>query len=154
MEREQKPRELDELGSEALPSDRRKFLGKSLGAIPLVLTLGNRGGGGGTSVHGTIWSSGGTDWKHRGRRWWNGGDWDRPAPLKYRTYEGDNAETPARSDWEWQSPQEDWRKWRPAGDETQKPDWQWGRDGIQDATPRDVPAAPIEETIRKPFKKE
>lgn len=152
MEREQETRDEDRAESKPLETDRRQFLHKSLGAAPIVLTVINGRGWGGTSVHGTIWSSGGTDWKHRGRRWWKGRDWDKPAPLTFRTYDGSsergNTETPARSDWDWQAPREDWRKWRPDGDETQRPDWQWGLDGSQDATPRDVSAAPIEETIR------
>ena len=151
MEREQKTRDDERAESKPMETDRRQFLHKSLGAAPIVLTMINGRGWGGNSVHGTIWSSGGTDWTHRGRRWWNGGDWDKPAPPKFRTYEGSsergNAETPANSDWDWQSPRQDWRKWRPDGDETQKPHWHWGRGEREASAGRDVPVAPIEETI-------
>jgi hypothetical protein len=135
-----------------MATDRRRFLQKSLGAAPIVLTVINRRGFGGNSVHGTLWSSGGTDWKHR-RKWWRGEDWDKwdEAP-RFRTHEseqgGREGESPAQTDWDWRSPGEDWRKWRPEGDEIQKSDWQWRLEQSRDAAPRDVPAAPIEETTR------
>ena len=130
MEQEKKTRDVDPTGSEALETDRRKFLGKSFGLVPLVITLGKGHGGGGNSIHGTIWASNGTDWKHRGRKWWRGKDWDEYP--RFRT-DGNQDGYEARPDWDWQSPREEWRKWRPSADDDRKPDWKWDRDE------RDIP---------------
>jgi hypothetical protein len=164
-------KEKPEIGSEALETDRRRFLRKSLGAAPVVLTLGNKHGWGGKSVHGTLWSSGGTRWNRGGRGWRDRG-WDKP-PRFGRHGEppkgGQEAEPPRGSDSEWKSsriswrkwrpdedetrnsesrsPQWEWRKWRP-GDETQESDWRWGQDASQAPVTRDVPVSPIDETIR------
>jgi hypothetical protein len=106
MDREK--RDAEKSGSEAPVSDRREFLAKSLGAAPIVLTVGKGHGWGGKSGHGTLWSSSGTDWKHRGRKWWRGKDWDKW---------GDGPDHDSHPDWEWQSSGSDWRKWRPDEDE-------------------------------------
>lgn len=166
MKREQDTRELDEIGSEAVATDRRKFLRKSLGAVPIVLTVGNRPGWGGHSVHGTLWSSGGTDWRHRGGGWWRDkaphvGDYRKP--QEGGGYDGEPSTLP---EWEWQNSRVEWRKWRPGDDEardsdSRSPNWQWQkwRPGTEETQkwrenereapkPQDIPVAPIDETIR------
>ena len=142
----------------AATTGRREFLGKSFSAVPIVLTLGNRRGWGGKSVHGTLWSSGGTDWKHRGRRWWRGRGWgegdpprfkDREGQPRRRTKEEEETSPSQRRDWEWQKSRDEWRKWRPEEVENEKPDWEWGTSETEAPKAKDVPVSPIEETIRK-----
>jgi hypothetical protein len=142
----------------ATTTGRREFLGKSFGAVPIVLTLGNRRGWSGKSVHGTLWSSAGTDWKHRGGRWWRGRGWDRENPPRFKNGEGvprrskHDEESPPpsnRPDWDWQSSRDEWRKWRPEEVENEKPDWNWDRNETEAPVAKDVPVSPIEETIRK-----
>lgn len=153
---QEKPREAE---SESLIANRREFLGKSLGAVPVVLTVGNRHGWGGNSVHGTLWSSTGTDWKHRGGRWWRGGGWDEPKPPHLSRdgapHEQAPQQVPPRADWDWQSareewqePQEDWRKWRPETTEPHVAGWDWKSKEQEAAPARDIPVHPIEETLR------
>jgi hypothetical protein len=82
---EKLPKSDGSVGESASPdgSGRRKFIRESLGAAPIVLTIGNRSGWGGGSMHGTLWSSAGTNWRHKGGRWWGKGDWkdwDEPKP--------------------------------------------------------------------------
>jgi hypothetical protein len=136
-------------------ADRRKFLSKSLGAFPIVWTLGNRSGWKGTSMHGTLWSSTGTDWRHRRRRWRP--EWDKPSPpppwKSGRTERSEDEERarepvrPPRSGWDWQAPEDEWRKWRPgADDEAAESSWQWSERGGKSNV---EPATPIEDTIRR-----
>jgi hypothetical protein len=150
-------------------TNRREFLGKSLGAVPVVLTVGNRHGWGGNSIHGTLWSSTGTDWKHRGGRWWHGRGWDKPKPPHFSTQHGNppgpgtrpdstpppgyenphgSQEQRARSEWNWQTPREDWRKWRPEKAEPQVSGWDWKSDKSEATPAQEIPVHPIDETIR------
>lgn len=128
--------------SESKPpaTDRRAFLGKSLGAVPIVLTVSGGSSLGGGSVHGTLWSSVGTRWRHRGR-WWRGGGWDREEPPPFENFEDPprRGENEARPDWDWQAPREDWRKWRPDVSSAAKPGWQWGTDKSDPIVPTDLP---------------
>jgi hypothetical protein len=140
-------------------TNRRVFLGKSLGAVPIILTVGGRHGGGGASTHGTLWSSTGTDWKHRGGRWWKGGGWDKPKPPHFDTHgkpsEHGGEHVPPRADWdwqtphdEWQEPREDWRKWRPQENQPPASDWDWKSDKGNGTPAQDIPVHRLDETVR------
>lgn len=100
---------------------RRKFIRDSLGAAPIVLTIGNRSGWGGGSVHGTLWSSAGTNWRHKGGRWWgkgDGKDWEEPKPPHWSDgdYAGRQKERPR-----YDEPRDDHKDARQGG-------WDWGDD--------------------------
>ncbi len=109
-------------------SGRRQFLKNSLGAAPIVLTIGNRSGWGGGSTHGTLWSSAGTNWRHRGGRWWRKGDWkdwDGPKPPHWSDHddrpkhEAQDGKDSRQRDWDWDDDHKD----RGAGG-----DWKWYRE--------------------------
>lgn len=132
--------------SEAASTDgpgRRKFIKDSLGAAPVVLTIGNRSGWGGGSMHGTLWSSAGTNWRHRGGRWWRKGDWkewEDPKPPHWSDHDGrreyeprgdgrkDDEKTARRRDWDWGEDHQNSRELRSSDSyHDAESDWKWYR---------------------------
>lgn len=121
-------------------NDRREFIRQSLGVAPLMLTLGGRSHGGGTSMHGTLWSSLGTKWKHKSkwfdfkkRRW----HWSKKSGAKYRDRDkhdkrdgkdddwrkADHKTVPARKDWDWDKPDDRKRRKIEADSKHRDDDW-------------------------------
>jgi hypothetical protein len=101
-------------------NDRREFLRKSFGVAPLMLTLGSRSYGGGTSIHGTLWSSLGTKWKHKGD-WWrfkkDGWRWTKNSGDTWRGKDEHKSYTSKDHD--------DWR--RDEKIKTEHKDWNWDK---------------------------
>ena len=137
-------------------TDRRKFLGKSFGAVPLIMTTGSSYGGGGGKKSLWIsggkkkdgWGSGGGGGKKSGKSW-QGKDWDKwdEPPRSGSSHDFSKSDqkyagSSKNADWDFESPSKEWRTWRPEVNESQKPDWQWNQDA------RDVPVTHIEKTIR------
>jgi hypothetical protein len=157
MKREQEPKTVRDRGSEGSVTDRRKFLGTSFGAVPLILSTGGSYGDWDGKKKKSLWVSGGKKkdgWGSPGGggksgKWYQGkswADWDQ-APrsggsIKYsddeKSYSGSS-----KGNWEW-------RKWRPEVEESQSQDWQWKkwREGRESQSVKDVPVSHIEKTVR------